>query len=496
MKRVIFTILVLSLILCGCNSVPTIGNSTTSPSDQAAQPTDNFAPRKDYGELVIFTGGYRDDIWVDETIPKRYGLMTLDGRIVAKAIFNRYEIFELDGKKYYSMMISENEMGSPEELKCTSLFMPSDGSWAVTLDGDINHITPERIITSKYDEYFKIYDYSGKLIYKANKNLSVAWNNGTSSHAKLIGAYNWYEDDNPLLVFDIDGKVVYDEFTFFVGFENGKSVVRVTETELYGIITDSGEWLLEPVYSDIDTVNDEYFVAVKDDREVTLFDSKLNELYKFGTWSYKGEHRYYETVGDRLLYYCGHSSAVDDYYRDMFTDEIITCNENGMPATSYLGNNRFCAIDEKGTAWIFDIDGNLIIKIPDTENVFLSDDESYLTACSYGESTTEKYYRADNGKKLGEVSYRQDEMKALNFIDYDRKLAIASDLKEIEFPYFDGTYALVNYETGETLIDGCEEITVGEYGGKAFINAVYTDHINIYDADLNLILSTENILHK
>lgn len=494
MKKVIFAILVLSLILCGCNSVPTKGNSTTSPSNQTAQPTDNFVPRKDYGELVIFTGGYRDDILFDETIPKRYGLMTLDGRIVAKALYNRYEIFEFDGKKYYSMMISENEMGSPEELKCTSLFMPSDGSWAITLDGDINHITPERIITSKYDEYFKIYDYSGKLIYKADKNLSVTWNNGTSSHAKLVGAYNWNEDGTPLLIFDMNGKVVFDEFTFFIGFEDGKSVVRVTETDLYGIITDSGEWLLEPVYSDIDTVNDEYFVVVKDDREVTVFDKELNKLYEFDTWSYKDEHRYYETVGDRLLYYCGHSSAVDEYYRDMFTDEIITCKENGLPATQYLGNNRFCAVDENSTAWVFDIDGNLILKIHNTENVFSEYNKAYLTACTYGDIATETYYRSDNGEKLGEVSFREDEMKSLDFIDFERKLAIASDLKEIEFPYFDGTYSLINYETGEVLFDGCEEITVGEYGGKTFINAVYTDRINVYDSDLNLILNTENVL--
>ncbi|MBQ2017140.1 MAG: hypothetical protein II208_01265 [Alphaproteobacteria bacterium] len=98
MKRVIFAILVLSLILCGCNTVP--------PSEEST--TENFTPRNNYGELAIFTGGYRDDIWVDETIPKRYGLMTISGETVAKAIYNRYEIFELDGKKYYSMMITEN----------------------------------------------------------------------------------------------------------------------------------------------------------------------------------------------------------------------------------------------------------------------------------------------------------------------------------------------------------------------------------------------------
>lgn len=496
-KKFICIPLVLALLLCGCNTVQNgEENATEPPSGQTTQPdTAAFVPRKDYGELAIFTGGYRDDIWVDESIPKRYGLMTLDGRIVAEAVYNRYEIFELDGKKYYSMMISENEMGSPEELKCTSLFMPSDGSWAVTLDGDINHITPERIITSKYDEYFKIYDYSGKLIYKADKNLSVTWNNGTSSHAKLVGAYNWYEDGTPLLLFDMNGKVVFDEFTFFIGFENGKSVVRVTETDLYGIITDSGEWLLEPVYSDIDTVNDEYFVAVKDDREVTVFDKELNKLYKFDTWSYKGEHRYYEIVENRLLYYCGHSSAVDDYYRDMFTDEIITCKENGLPATQYLGNNRFCAVDENSTAWVFDIDGNLILKIHNTENVLSEYNKAYLTACTYGDIATETYYRSDNGEKLGTVSFREDEMKSLDFIDFERKLAIASDLKEIEFPYFDGTYNLTNYETGKVLIEGCEEITVEDYGGKTFINAVYTDKINVYDLDLNLILSTENVLY-
>lgn len=496
-KKLICLSLVLALLLCGCNTVQNGEESTTEPHSEQITQTDTtaFVPQKNYGELAIFTGGYRDDIWVDETIPKRYGLMTLEGRIVAQAVYNRYKVFELDGKTYYSMIISENEMGSPEELKCTSLFMPSDGSWCVTLDGDINHITPERIITSKYDEYFKIYDYSGKLIYEADKNLSVTWNNGTSSHAKLVGAYNWYEDGTPLLIFDMDGNVVFDEFSFFVSFESGKSVVKLTETGLYGIISDSGEWLLDPVYSDIDSVaEDKYFVAVRDNTEVEVYDNSLNLLHSFATVDYDGQTRYYEVIGDRLVYYCGHIDAKDDYYRDMFTDEIITCKENGLPATKYPGNNLFAAFDENSAAWVFDIDGKLLLEIPKSENVFLSDNEDFITSYVYGDITVETYYRSDNGEKLGQTSCKEDEMKTLDFIDFERKLAIASNLKEIEFPYFDGTYNLINYETGKVLIEGCEEITVGEHGGKTFINAVYTDRINVYDLDLNLIHSTQNVL--
>lgn len=504
--------LVLTLLLCGCNTLPQGEENTTesTTAQTSVMPEikkevkasrwyeefmDTLIPRNDYGELVIFTGGYCHDESNGYSNEHRFGLMTLDGKIVVDPVFNRYSTYELDGKKYYNMKITENELYEDGEYKCTSMLIASDGSWCVTVDGDIDHITPERIFTSKYDEYFKCYDYDGNIIFEGGDNLDYAWNHGTSSHTKLMGAYDRSKDGYPLLVFDMDGNIVFDEFVFFVSFESGKSVVKVTETQLYGIITDSGEWLLEPVYSDIDSVaEDKYFVAVRDNTEVEVYDNELKLLHSFTTVDYDGQTRYYEAVGDRLVYYCGHIDAKDDYYRDMYTDEIITCKGNNIPATNYLGSSLFSAIEENGKAWIFDIDGKLLLEISKSENVFLSDNGKYITSYLYGDILTETYYRSDNGEKLGEVSFREDEMKPLDFIDFEKKLAIASDFKEVEFPYFDGTYSLINYETGEVLINGFESISVCKYGGKQLMTVVYTDYIYIYDEDFNLIMGIENVL--
>ena len=515
-KKFICLSLVLALLLCGCNTVQngeenTTENTTENTVQASDMPeikkevkvsrwyeefTDTLIPRDDYGELVVFTGGYRHDESTGYLSEELFGLMTLDGKIVVDPVFNRYRTYELDGKKYYNMKITENELYEGGNYSCTSMLVASDGSWCVTLDGDIDHITPERIFTSKYDEHFKCYDYDGNIVFEGGDELDYAWNHGTSSHTKLMGAYNWDEEGTPLLVFDMDGNVAFDEFTYFVSFESGKSVVKLAETGLYGIISDSGEWLLEPVYSYIDSVaEDKYFVAVRDNRDVTVYDNELNLLHSFTTEDYKSEYRYYEVVGDRLVYYCGHADAVDDYYRDMYTDEIITCKENGLPATNYLGNNLFSAIEENGKAWVFDINGKLLLEIPKSENVFLSDNEDFITSYVYGDITTETYYRSDNGEKFAEVSYKQDEMKPLSIIDFEKKLAVAGDFKEVEFPFFDGTYSLIDYETGEVFIDRFESFSVCEYGGKQFMTVVYKDYIYIYDEDFNLIMGIENALY-
>ena len=385
MKKLICIPLVLALLLCGCSTVQNGEENTTEnttentvqTSDMPEIPkeakvsrwyeefTDTLIPRDDYGELVVFTGGYIFEIGEEFAQEQLFGLMTLDGKIVVDPVFNSHYTYELDGKKYYNMKITENELYEGGEYKCTSLLVASDGSWCVTLDGDIDHITPERIFTSKYYDYFKCYDHNGNIVFEGGDELSYAWNHGTSSHTKLIGAYNWNEEGDPLFIFDMDGNVVFDEFDFFVSFESGKSVVKLTETGLYGIISDSGEWLLDPVYSDIDSVaEDKYFVAVRDNTEVEVYDNSLNLLHSFTTVDYDGQTRYYEAIGDRLLYYCGHIDAKDDYYRDMYTDEIITCKENGLPATRFSEEDGiFSLTDENGTDWYFDVDGNVTDKI-------------------------------------------------------------------------------------------------------------------------------------
>lgn len=465
--------------------------------------TDTLIPRDDYGELVIFTGGYRfgeDNGYVYDCL---YGLMTLDGKIVVDPVFNRYSVFELDGKKYYNMKITENELYEGGEYSCTSMLVTSDGSWCVTLDGDIDHITPERIFTSKYGEYFKVYEHSGNLIFEGGDELDYAWNNGTSSHTKLFGAYNWHEDGHPLLIFDMDGNVVFDEFDFFVSFESGKSVVQLIDTQLYGIISDSGEWLLEPVYSDIDSVaEDKYFVAVLDNKEVAVYDNELNLLHTFTTEDYDAETRYYEIVDGRLLYYCGHIDAKDDYYRDLFTDEIITCKENGLPATygPSSDNGLFCVTDENGTDWYFDVNGNVKVKIEKPEGadrLELRDDNIIVARTNIDEERyTETYYDKETGEKLYSLTGTDKDIGYIDFIDFNdyKNLAVVGDAVAYVELYKDFILKLCNYKTGEVFLENCEDIEISEYSGKQFMTVIYKDYIYIYDENFDLILGMENSL--
>ncbi|MBQ2812157.1 MAG: hypothetical protein IJE63_02795, partial [Clostridia bacterium] len=75
MKKIITLSLVLILLLCGCNTLPQGEENTTesTTAQTSVMPeikkevkvsrwyeefTDTLIPRDDYGELVVFTGGY------------------------------------------------------------------------------------------------------------------------------------------------------------------------------------------------------------------------------------------------------------------------------------------------------------------------------------------------------------------------------------------------------------------------------------------------------
>ncbi len=519
MKKALCISLVLILLLCGCNTVLNGGESTTegTTTQTSDMPeikkevkvsrwyeefTDTLIPRNDYGELVIFTGGYIFELGENFAQEQLFGLMTLDGKIVVDPVFNSHYTYELDGKKYYSMIISEHELYEGGEYECTSMLVASDGSWCVTVDGDIDHITPERIFTSKYDKYFKCYDYDGNIVFEGGDNLDYAWNHGTSSHTKLMGAYNDLEDGIPLFIFDMDGNVVFDEFDFFVSFESGKSVVKVTETQLYGIITDSGEWLLEPVYSYIDSVaEDKYFIAVRDNKEVAVYDNELKLLRTFTTVDYDNEDRYYCIVDGRLLYYYNDADVVDEYLYDMLTDEAIVCKENGLQATYFSDkDNIFCVTDENGTEWYFDIDGNVTDKIQKPEDadwVTLYNSNIIQTRTDIDEEHyTETYYNRETGKEIYTITGNSLKRDTIDFLDFNgcENLAVIGGFVKHEWPYTKHINKLVNYKTGEVFLENCEHIKISEYGGKQFLTVVYKDYIYIYDEDFNLIMGTENVL--
>ena len=266
---------------------------------------------------------------------------------------------------------------------------------------------------------------------------------------------------------------------FFVSFESGKSVVQLIDTQLYGIITDSGEWLLDPVYSDIDSVaEDKYFVAVRDNTEVEVYDNDLNLLHSFVTVDYDGQTRYYEAVGDRLVYYCGHIDAKDDYYRDMYTDEIITCKENGLPATRYSEEDgTFSLTDENGTDWYFDVDGNVTDKIENPKG-----------------ADTDADHNEESDSAVNSHEYEDYETEYLDYKGYPN-LAIINHIRLVEWPVIKGISKLINYKTDEVFFENCEHIEISEYGGKQFMTVVYKDYIYIYDEDFNLIMGTENVLY-
>ncbi len=96
LKRIISILAVVVLLFCGCTNASDTGKDVPELVKEAkvsrwySERTETLVPRDDYGELVIFSAGYRYDKTNGYDMQQLFGLMTLDGKIVVDAVFNDY----------------------------------------------------------------------------------------------------------------------------------------------------------------------------------------------------------------------------------------------------------------------------------------------------------------------------------------------------------------------------------------------------------------------
>ncbi len=453
--------------------------------------TDTLIPRDDYGELFIFTGGYVNT--KNGYIDHRFGLMTLDGRIVVDPLYTHYQKIEHDGTEYYCMKYIENELYEGGEFYCESTLMKTDGSWALKLEDEIESVSDNRIITSKYGSYYTVYDYEGNLIFKGEGKSSVS--SDGFCNGVLVTYENTEDDLTDVTVFDENGNKLFEEFAYCGAFANDMAVASL-DSESYGLISKNGEWLLEPIYDSVYYAQDEnqYRASIANVVHIYGPDLKLittktvtnNKFEDYNRKYFESEQRYYKHTKD----------DPDGYIRDAFTDEIITCRKNKLPATEYIAtfdseNPLFSARDEKGTLWIFDKEGKLFKKFKSSEYAGFDSKDFYWV--SSGNTTT--YYNAKTHKKVHSVTGTSDDENikvsvSIPTVKCDYLIEGHLEFQSIYFLY--GTYDLYNYKTGEYVFTDCRNCIIEEFKDRIYITVIYEDEITIYDENLNKLTKTEN----
>ncbi len=451
--------------------------------------TDTLIPRDDYGELYIFMGGYVNT--KNGYVDHRFGLMTLDGKIVVDPVYTHYQKMDFDGTEYYCMKYIENELYEGGEFYCESTLMKTDGSWALKLNDEIDSLSENRIITSKYGSYYTVYDYEGNLIFKGEGKSSVSqygYINGV-----LVTYENSEDDLKDVAVFDENGNKLFESLAYCEHFYTDMAIASL-DHEGYGLISKSGEWMLEPIYENISYEKDKEQYHVITGNTVKTYSSELKLLSTQPVSEKKNSGNNDKVYLDNENnFYKYTENSPDNYIRNTSTDEIITCRKNKLPATQFIDtfdseNPLFSARDEEGTLWIFDSKGKVFKKFENCEEVsFVSKDFYCIT-----NTGTDTYFNVKTHKKVYSAYSEEYSPKAVSIptAECDYLSVGYLEFESIYFMY--GTYYLYNYKTGEYVFKDCLNCFIEEFKDRIYITVIYEDEITIYDKDLNILTKTKN----
>lgn len=438
-------------------------------------------------ELVPYLSGYKCDEENGYWAEKLYGLMTADGKPFSEPIYTSYRTFELGDKTYYCMQVME---GDWEPICHNSLLISSDGTFKLELKDNIACLSENRIICQQFEQPFTVYDYSGNKIFSGNKNQSID-TDGNGFYNGLLVVYDFLSEDNYMEIRDENGNIVLDRFDYCGPFITNKAVASYNREEGYGIISADGKWLLDPVYDDIQTVDSKYFIAVDNGREY-IFSSDIKLLRERECGIYISQGSYYFELNNKLIRYYSYIDAPDYFYRDAFTDEIISCKGINMDMYSEYFSFFYHIDNATRTVTICDENGKLLAEHKNADK-FVEHEGTYCIGDN--EIGTHTYFDAKTHKQLLKLSNVQYAWKPVNTAG-DCGLLSVADLEYKGDNIYDGPYHLYDYKKGEYVFESCEYCEINEYGGNVYVTVVYKDRIETYDSNLNLLIKTENMCEK
>lgn len=481
-KKFISLSLVLTLLLCGCNTVQNGEESTTTQAVKK-EPITAVAPENAVipflGGIVASTPSY-GDLYL-------YGLMTPDGKIVVEPVYEEWCLFENGDETFYCMKNTDALTNSETPDCLDSTLFALDGTKLLTLEHEIVHLDSNRIVTKdRGSTKATVYDRGGNFVFKTpdDKNTDGIFSEGLLSF--------WNTDDGWYVV-DKNGNTVFKGIQPCGEFIDGQAVARIKDDIFfeYGIISSQGKWLLEPRYDIIVYFNGYYIAESSYDCDIfstdleligTIQDTNLESLwYDFGT------------AKDRTVFTSSFNSE-KEYYRDLLTGEVIV-SSNGLKATGFFDDiNLFVATDsENEKIYLFDIDGNIVL---DVKAANIEKKDNILCFSSrVGSVSHHTYYNALTLEKIIDLSYNMDDkMRPVHGIIEGCDYVSVGDLDFVIEILYEGTYGLYNYKTGKYVFEGCEDCFIENHFGRIYITVAYKDKIQFYDNSLELITEIPNAL--
>lgn len=488
-KKFIAFLLVCMLVFsfAGC-----MKEQSSADETQPAMNADNAdvqPPDKDSKELFVFKGGYISDRSGFTDV--RYGLMTLDGEIVAEPVYTHYRRMSCGDTEYYCMKYIEHELYEGGEFYCESTLIKTDGSWMLKLDNEIDSINEDRIVTSKYGSEYTVYDYEGNVIFKGEGKSSVSqegYNNGI-----LLTYDNCEDEQKDVIAYDKDGNDIFGGLASCMPFYTDKAVASLDDNG-YGIISVSSEWLFEPVYEDISfNVNSKEFYVNEGDI-CKVYDNDLNLLRTESVKStYEADAPRKEYIGDNEEYYKYYSDKPDSYVHKASDDQLIVCKSNSLPATQIVRsdseNPLFSAVDENNTLWVFDIEGEVFAEYKNTQAMGFAADDFYWLS----NGGTVDYFDAKTNRKIFSAYSDDEKLTKVDLLSDECDYLCVAELGDYHTSqYNDVRYHLYDYKKGEYVFKNCEICTIEEFEGKIFITVIDEDYATVYDEKLNTLLNIKN----
>ena len=488
-KKFIAFLLVCMLVFsfAGC-----MKEQSSADETQPAMNADNAdvqPPDKDSKELFVFKGGYISDRSGFTDV--RYGLMTLDGKIVAEPVYTHYRRMSCGDTEYYCMKYIEHELYEGGEFYCESTLIKTDGSWSLKLEDEVESLSENRIITSKYGSEYTVYDYEGNVIFKGkgkSRSSQAGYQNG------IFLTYGNNEDNTKdVIAFDENGNEIFGGIACCGPFYTDKAVAS-PDYNTYGIISSKGEWLLEPVYEEIKSYNNGEGFRVTEGDTVKIYDNKLNLL---STEPIKeadeDDSLRKEYLGEAGEYYRYRDNKPDSYIRNVHTDELVVCKNNSLPATEIVRSDGektlFSAVDENNTLWVFDIEGEVFAEYKNTQAMGFAADDFYWLS----NGGTVDYFDAKTNRKIFSAYSDDEKLTKVDLLSDECDYLCVAELGDYHTSHYnDVRYHLYNYKNGEYVFKDCEICTIEEFEGKIFITVIDEDYATVYDENLNALLTVKN----
>ncbi|MBQ2903956.1 MAG: hypothetical protein IJE48_06120 [Clostridia bacterium] len=479
-----------------------------------AETHETLTPGENYGKLIPFVGTFRNyhlvdyetGEWTDDTYSvSKMGIMTDKGEIIVDAVYDWYNIRNLDNGDY---IIELTCQGDDYESTGKKLYCNSDGTLVKTAEENV---------------YYNFDSFSDGYIVATDRS-EVDWETSTGSPKTVLYDTKWNklaEIENSEPCYEnaySDGYMILNIFTDYIRWEhetyfvdkngniafedvhptdyiiNGKTTAK-KDGGLYGIFDVSGKWIVQPTFSEMSRYDD-YYIG-KNFWGASIFDAD-GKLVK--SINDNIENKYFNTYGNRFYleegFYDDEAQRSYYEYTDLETGKIITCNETGQPVSQRFDDTEFFYCDDGQNTYIVNFEGRTVAKLPGCGNLWKINDNYFRMIEGHWEDATQKYtvYSFRTFEKVWSDTI-VNEGDRVDIWDYDEKFIVKRYTPEEEYyrefsPNM--TTDIIDVATGKPILRDLKDYIVIPVGEDTYLCTADANYTYVYAPDMTVLMKVRN----